>query len=119
MPELLPPESAGRPLPLSDHRQSPLESSAAASERVTQLDNALELLARLGVEVREESLGGEGGGLCKLRGRAVFFLDRGADPATNLELCIAALADMPEADEHFIIPTMRERIERVRESRSG
>ena len=79
----------------------------------TQLDTVVELLGRLGAEVRAEHLGGEGGGACALHGRRIVFLDLDADVATRLERALGALASCPEFDSVYVPPVIRELIERV------
>ncbi len=79
-----------------------------------QLQAILEIFSRLGVEVREEHLGGAGGNLCRIRERQVFFLDLDADVGTRAERCAAALAEIPELASIYVPPELRERIERAR-----
>ena len=83
-------------------------------EPTAQIESALELLRQLGVEARHEHLGGSGGGLCKLRGKPVYFVDVDADPATQADRCMAALASFPEVERLHLPPFMRERIESLR-----
>ncbi len=80
----------------------------------TQLESLLDLLIRLGVEVRRERLGGSGGGLCRLRGRRVFFLDLDLDRAGQLEACVIAVAVFPEVETLYLTPALREQVDRVR-----
>ena len=49
-----------------------------------------------------------------LRGERVLFVDTMADMGTRYDKTIAALAAMPELDEHYIIPEIRQEIERLR-----
>ena len=49
-------------------------------------------------------MGGEGGGLCKLRGRRVLFVDTFADIATRYDRTISALAGRPELEGRFLPP---------------
>jgi hypothetical protein len=58
---------------------------------VELLAEALDLVARLGWQVRQEWLDGNGGGLCELRGRKTFFLDLALSPADQLEGVLDAL----------------------------
>ena len=74
----------------------------------------LELLTKLGVETRREHLGGEGGGLCRLRGKPVVFVDLDADVGTQLSRCVEALAGMPEIDTMYLPPALREQVEALR-----
>ena len=77
----------------------------------TRFHEVVELFGRVGVEVRQEHLGGCGGGLCVLRGRRVAFLDLDADVATRLHHCLAALAALPELDNVYVHPALRSLIE--------
>ncbi len=79
----------------------------------TQFDIILRLFEQLGVEVRQERLGGAGGGLCQLRGRRVVFVDLDADAATRIDRCIKALATVPEASSVFVNPNLREQIDMI------
>ena len=79
----------------------------------TQLDEMLEVFGRLGIPLRREQLGGAGGGLCTLRGQRVVFLDLDADLATQVERCTDALAALPEAEDIYLAPALRERIARA------
>ena len=74
----------------------------------------LDLLSRLGVDVRQERLGGAGGGLCTIRGKSVLFLDLDADLATLTTGCLDVLADLSEVDSLYVSPALRERIEQRR-----
>lgn len=78
------------------------------------LDDLLELAQRLGIEIRWAALGGEGGGLCTMKGRQVLFIDQSADVATQCERCLADLASLPEIDTTFIQPKLREQLDRWR-----
>jgi hypothetical protein len=87
-------------------------------DATAQLDTVLQLFERLGIEVRRERLGGSGGGLCKIRGHRVVFVDLDADLATRLDRCVEALASIPEAASLYIAPEMRERMDRLHGARA-
>jgi hypothetical protein len=87
-------------------------------DATAQLDTVLQLFEQLGIEVRRERLGGSGGGLCKIRGQRVVFVDLDADTATKLDCCIEALAGVPEAASVYMAPDMRERMDRSHGSRA-
>ena len=74
----------------------------------------IEIAEELGVEVRREPIDGDSGGLCRIRGRQVLFIDTLADAATRLERSLEALARLPGIDRHYLRPDIRERIERIR-----
>jgi len=84
------------------------------ADETSLVDRLTELAEELGVEVRREPIDGEGGGLCRVRGRQVLFIDTLADPATQLGRCLEALARLPGVDEHFLRPDLRERLEQIR-----
>ncbi|MGB6043473.1 MAG: hypothetical protein WBF93_09990 [Pirellulales bacterium] len=58
---------------------------------VTFLAEALSAIRRLGYEIREECVGGNGGGICVLHGQKFFFLDPSLDLADQLDLACDAL----------------------------
>ena len=49
-----------------------------------------------------------------IREESVFFLDLDADPQTQLDSCIEALASIPEAAFVYMPPFIRESIDRLR-----
>lgn len=79
-----------------------------------KLEALLELAEQLDITVRREPLGGEGGGLCHLRGRRVLFVDTQADLQTRFEKTAAAIAGLPEVDQHYLLPELREELDRHR-----
>ena len=79
-----------------------------------KLEALLELAEQLDISVRREPLGGEGGGLCHLRGRRVLFVDVQADLQTRFEKTATALADLPEVDQHYLLPELREELDKRR-----
>ena len=85
----------------------------------TRLESLLEVAEQIGIDVRAEPMGGEGGGLCRLRGKTVLFVDIGADLATRYDRTLAALAPLPEIDQHYLVPEVRSDIERQRSDDTG
>jgi len=81
-------------------------------EIAAQLEMVLTLLERFGTEIRHVRLGGEGGGLCVVKGCRIVFVDLDADPATRLERCVRALAESSDLDDQFLPPAVRELIQR-------
>ena len=61
------------------------------------LQQALDLATRLGYGVRQEWLGGSGGGGCELNGQKLFFLDLALDPGEQLDQLLKVLRYEPEA----------------------
>jgi hypothetical protein len=81
-----------------------------------RLEALLTLAEEVGIDVRAEAMGGEGGGLCKLRGRWVLFVDTFADIATRYDRTVSALAGRSELDGRFLPPEIREDLDRQREA---
>lgn len=77
----------------------------------TRLETLLAVIDELGIPVRREPLGGDGGGLCKLRGQTVLFLDTSADTATRYERTVAAVANLSQLQDRFLPPEIREDLE--------
>ena len=83
-----------------------------------QLEQLIELADCLGVQVRYEALGGVGGGLCRLKGQQVLFIDTQADVRTQAATTLQALAGLPELDNCYLRPDLREQIDRLRDCES-
>lgn len=79
------------------------------------LNELLDVAERLGIEVRHEYLGGEGGGLCRLRGKQVLFVDVSASQAEQLARTATALAGLDQVDEQYVVPKVRQVLDRYRE----
>jgi len=65
--------------------------------KVEILEHGLDLASRLGYQIRQEYLGGSGGGGCILKGKKIFFLDLALDPTEQLDAVIDALRHDPDA----------------------
>ncbi len=72
------------------------------------MQELMQLADELGIQVRAESLGGEGGGLCTLRGVKVLFIDTDADPTDRLERTARALASANRLDAVYVRPEVRD-----------
>lgn len=79
-----------------------------------RLEALLTLAEQCGIEVRAEPMGGDGGGLCTMRGRRVLFVDVSADVISRYERTLAALAPLRELDEHYLLPEARRDLDRQR-----
>ncbi|MFO1066818.1 MAG: hypothetical protein U0892_23410 [Pirellulales bacterium] len=62
------------------------------------LEEALDTAAQMGFQVRHESLGGNGGGACRLGKRYMLFVDRSLTAAEQLEQALGALRAVVQAD---------------------
>ncbi|MFQ6048755.1 MAG: hypothetical protein ACE5K7_05265 [Phycisphaerae bacterium] len=79
-----------------------------------RLEALLAVAERLGIQVRREPLGGQGGGLCTLRGRKILFVDSEADAETRYETALSALGPLEAVHNHYLRPELREDLERYR-----
>ncbi len=75
---------------------------------VDALEHAVELATQLGYTVREECLGGSGGGSCELKGRKLLFLDLDLGPADQLELVLDVLRHEPDSAKLPMPQALRE-----------
>ncbi len=75
------------------------------------LDELVSILEISGIQVRDEALGGNGGGLCKLRGRQVFFLDTQASSVDCASACAQAVERVIDIEQLYIKPQIRQFIE--------
>jgi hypothetical protein len=62
---------------------------------VEMRERMIQLAEELGYSVRQEWLGGTGGGLCEFGGRRHIFVDLALSAAEQLEQLASALADDP------------------------
>lgn len=85
----------------------------------SRLDVLLTLAEEIGIDVRTEPMGGDGGGLCVLKGRRVLFVDISADLATRYEHTLAGMANLKELQDRFIVPEVRRDLEHQRDQTDG
>jgi len=64
-----------------------------------------------GVAIRNEPLGGGGGGLCTVKGRSTFFVDTQASTSDVATLCAQALPKITDIETIYIRPEVRQFIE--------
>ena len=62
---------------------------------VELLEQAIEFAERLGYRMREEWLGGSGGGACELKGQKWIFIDLALNPVEQLDQVAQALRHDP------------------------
>jgi len=76
------------------------------------LEELLGLLEANGVIIREEPMGGSGGGLCTIKGKNIFYKDTQASIVNIAILCAQAIVNVVEDIEQiYIKPEIREFIE--------
>jgi hypothetical protein len=77
---------------------------------VDLLGEAVALAERLGYRMRQEWLGGNGGGGCELKGRKWLFLDLALGPADQLDQVLDTLRREPQAMSLTMPSSLRERL---------
>lgn len=81
-------------------------------EQQAILEELLALLEKSNVVTRTEPLGGRGGGLCKIKGKEVFFVDSDASPPDMAAICAKAISGICQIEEIYIKPQVRDFIEK-------
>ena len=83
-------------------------------EAERQLQELLDLAESMQIEVRFTSLGGQPGGLCRLRGRWLLCINEDEAVEDQVDTIVAALAERPELEDRFILPEIRVLLENRR-----
>ncbi|MHC4763363.1 MAG: hypothetical protein ACYS71_08370 [Planctomycetota bacterium] len=83
------------------------------------LEELLALLETSSVTIRQEPLGGSGGGLCTVKGEEVLFIDTEAPSAEMAAICAEAASKVIDIEKVYIKPQVRELIEKYLDSGRG
>jgi hypothetical protein len=75
------------------------------------LEELLAILEANGVTIRNEPLGGSGGGLCTVKGKHIFFADTQAPVTEVAALSASAVAKLVDIEKLYIKPQVRQFIE--------
>jgi len=75
------------------------------------LDELLVLLEANGVTIRNEPLGGSGGGLCTIKDQRIFFVDTQASSIVSAAMCAEAVSKVVDVEQVYIKPLIRQFIE--------
>ena len=75
------------------------------------LEELLALLEANSVIIRNEPLGGSGGGLCTIKGQQIFFVDTEAPSAVSAAVCAEAVPKVTDIEKLYIRPEVRQFIE--------
>jgi hypothetical protein len=72
------------------------------------LEELLAVLEQNGVSIRREEMGGSGGGLCKMSGKQVCFVDIDANSSESAEICARAVTKLVDIECVYLRPAVRE-----------
>jgi 3'-phosphoadenosine 5'-phosphosulfate sulfotransferase (PAPS reductase)/FAD synthetase len=75
------------------------------------LKTLIELLEANRIRIRKEVLENSPGGLCRIGKESILFLDSRALPEDQAEACAAALAEVVDLDNIYLLPEVREFVE--------
>ena len=75
------------------------------------LEELLGLLEANSITIRNEPLGGSGGGLCTIKGQQIFFVDTQASSAEIAAHCVEAVSKLVDIESVYIKPEVRRFIE--------
>jgi hypothetical protein len=75
------------------------------------LEELLALLEANSVTIRNEPLGGSGGGLCSIKGEPIFFVDTQASSAVSAAMCAEAVSKVVDVEQIYVKPQVRQFIE--------
>ena len=75
------------------------------------LEELLALLEANDVMIRNEPLGGSGGGLCTMKGKRILFVDTEAPSIVTATICAEVLPKVTDIEQIFIRPQVRQFIE--------
>lgn len=80
------------------------------------VEELLSVLSSRDVLIRQETLGGGGGGLCEIRGRKIFFLDSQASSMdTAVQAAKAVLKVVEDPETIYLKPAVRDFLDRVKQ----
>lgn len=71
------------------------------------LDHALRAAERLGYKIRQEWLGGSGGGDCEIQGKKWIFVDLSLGLPDQLQLVVEVLRREPRATTLDLTPSLK------------
>ncbi len=75
------------------------------------MQELLALLEAKDVTIRNEPLGGSGGGLCTVKGKRILFVDTEAPSIVTATICAESLPKVADIEQIFIKPQVRQFIE--------
>lgn len=78
-----------------------------------KLEYLLEIASKFGLEIRAERLGGSGGGLCKLKGKSILFVDLDTEPFQRYEVLLSCIINF-DLSGIYVLPEIRDDIDKLK-----
>ena len=79
-----------------------------------KLSTILQVFDALGVTVRFEGLGGQGGGVCRMKEKILVFIDLDADSSWRYQTVLSALGEASDLDDIYLLPEIRADLEKLK-----
>jgi hypothetical protein len=76
------------------------------------LDEFLAVLTQKGVTIRTGLMGGGGGGMCKIKGSDVFFVDTQCPVREMAAICAEAVSEIVDVEAIYLRPQTRQFVEK-------
>ena len=83
------------------------------------LEEIIALCEAGAIRVRREPLEGSSGGLCRVLGKLVLFVDSGSKPAEAASVCARALVQVLDPETVYMPPEVRRFIEQHTAEQNG
>ena len=83
-------------------------------EKQDILENLTELMEQNEIEVRSDFIGDLAAGLCVIKGKKVFFIDKNAQTADVLAACARVVHENIDIDNIYLKPQVRQFLENNR-----
>ncbi|MAE61195.1 MAG: hypothetical protein CMJ49_07545 [Planctomycetaceae bacterium] len=71
------------------------------------LDELAEAAERLGAAVQRQPMGGDGGGLARIKQRWVVFIDTQGDPAEQIQKIADQMPELGDLETVYLSPALR------------
>lgn len=78
------------------------------------LEQLLAILEENNIAVRTEPIEGLAAGLCKIKGKMIFFVDKNAQPADVAPICARVVHETVDIQDIYLKPLVREFLEKNR-----
>jgi hypothetical protein len=78
------------------------------------LEMLLEIMRQSNLEIRTAPMGGQGGGLCRLKDKILFYVDSDVSTGEMIAITAGAVGQIADVESMYLRPQIREVIELYR-----